>query len=302
MARCSARTIHFNPRAPCGARRPGAEVFYIDLADFNPRAPCGARLVQMLPPQLQPQFQSTRPVWGATMFSSKTAVSQPISIHAPRVGRDHIYTTKMDGREIFQSTRPVWGATDLLAQEYDTKNGFQSTRPVWGATIFVLLSFLAKKISIHAPRVGRDSEFRMDFVYFLNFNPRAPCGARRRKISRSERHCIFQSTRPVWGATEFQAFENYQPKHFNPRAPCGARRERLLKRCVVRCYFNPRAPCGARPGYVTNTFDGLKFQSTRPVWGATRMTEISRFDQDYFNPRAPCGARPRFYFHGISDG
>ena len=56
------------------------------------------------------EFQSTRPVWGATFDNLLDATGYPISIHAPRVGRD---------------------TTVLLFDE------FQS-------------------ISIHAPRVGRD--------------------------------------------------------------------------------------------------------------------------------------------------
>ena len=57
------------------------------------------------------QFQSTRPVRGATGAVGGHGVVQMISIHAPRAGRDEggyrglaIYFT-------FQSTRPVRGAT-----------------------------------------------------------------------------------------------------------------------------------------------------------------------------------------------
>ena len=35
--------------------------------------------------------------------------------------------------------------------------------------------------------------------------------------------------------------------------------------------FNPRAPCGARPAIVISMRDGDRFQSTRPVWGATAV-------------------------------
>ncbi len=56
---------NFNPRAPCGARRscrrsrsPGSY--------FNPRAPCGARQGVGVPAPLFIQFQPTRPLRGAT--------------------------------------------------------------------------------------------------------------------------------------------------------------------------------------------------------------------------------------------
>ena len=35
------------------------------------------------------EFQSTRPVWGATFLGEYDVISDVISIHAPRVGRDY---------------------------------------------------------------------------------------------------------------------------------------------------------------------------------------------------------------------
>ena len=103
----------FNPRAPCGARRSsrvrackrGVSIHAPRVGRdtehsrsrssarcFNPRAPCGAR--QNMAPVMRcfPEFQSTRPVWGATTGR-------------PRRG---------NGKS-FQSTRPVWGATLTIA-------------------------------------------------------------------------------------------------------------------------------------------------------------------------------------------
>ena len=56
---------------------------------------------------------------------------------------------------------------------------FQSTRPAWGATCPGPATRLCTAVSIHAPRVGRDTFFA-GAVAFLN---------------------LFQSTRPAWGAT-----------------------------------------------------------------------------------------------------
>ena len=39
------------------------------------------------------EFQSTRPVWGATDIKCARLMVLPISIHAPRVGRDHYCAT-----------------------------------------------------------------------------------------------------------------------------------------------------------------------------------------------------------------
>ena len=57
--------LHFNQRAPCGARR-SRPTIYLRGRYFNPRAPCGAR------PGVAPAknsywlFQPTRPLRGAT--------------------------------------------------------------------------------------------------------------------------------------------------------------------------------------------------------------------------------------------
>ncbi len=115
----------------------------------------GATLFRVPPHARMDQFQSTRPVWGATGVQRRPCGSWSVSIHAPRVGRDD---QKVDCSILvssFQSTRPVWGATQA---RFDQAMAFlfQSTRPVWGATL--------------------------------------PCWPLRRTI-------LFQSTRPVWGAT-----------------------------------------------------------------------------------------------------
>ena len=58
-------------------------------------------------------FQSTRPVWGATIEARILAWLANISIHAPRVGRDYALAVLVVNDMQFQSTRPVWGATLL---------------------------------------------------------------------------------------------------------------------------------------------------------------------------------------------
>ena len=62
---------------------------------------------------------------------------------------------------------------------------------------------------------------------------------------------------------------------FNPRAPYGARPLRWAF-VRLRVNFNPRAPYGAR--LVNNSNNGVvgpKFQSTRPIRGATCTKEVT---------------------------
>ena len=58
----------FNPRAPCGARRLRGGGGH-NHRRFNPRAPCGARPLLDAIREMAVQFQSTRPVWGATVHT-----------------------------------------------------------------------------------------------------------------------------------------------------------------------------------------------------------------------------------------
>ena len=101
-----------------------------------------------------------------------------ISIHAPRVGRDRRNEGGDACAKDFNPRAPC-GARRTVTFEIACGSVFQSTRPVWGATCLRHRVYAARKISIHAPRVGRDA--------LSTDAPRA----------RAE----FQSTRPVWGAT-----------------------------------------------------------------------------------------------------
>ena len=57
---------------------------------FNPLAPRGARPRSSERSTTHTRFQSTRPAWGETRRQGRGAHQQGISIHSPRVGRDHV--------------------------------------------------------------------------------------------------------------------------------------------------------------------------------------------------------------------
>ena len=133
------------------------------------------------------------------------------------------YQDQIAAALVFQSTRPARGATlESTFCSYGEK--FQSTRPARGATDTEAVLGRANSISIHAPREGRDFSPQRLPRNFPHFNPRAPRGARprppelpqsRRGISihapregrdhgccpTSGRSLVFQSTRPMRGAT-----------------------------------------------------------------------------------------------------
>ncbi len=175
-----------------------------------------------------------------------------------------VYTTK----GVFQSTRPVRGATSLSVSVCVGSYSFNPRAPCGARHVATIDSFRCVRVSIHAPRAGRDliqtflavvrllvsihapragRDHRADLhgKAGQRFNPRAPCGARHSGSHRQLKTPKFQSTRPVRGATGASLAFSATSSRFNPRAPCGARPSvRILTRSS--CRFNPRAPCGAR--------------------------------------------------------
>ena len=168
-------------------------------------------------------FQSTRPVRGATPYGKRIWQSVKVSIHAPRAGRDDAKKRKAKEMKCFNPRAPC-GA------RLEDGN--------------LCVSFYM--VSIHAPRAGRDCARGNGLACFNGFNPRAPCGARRQGVEPGVVDPLFQSTRPVRGATpvESTVAEGDRVSIHAPRA--GRDVEELLVTTPVK-----------------------KFQSTRPVRGAT---------------------------------
>ena len=79
---------YFNPRAPCGARLGGAGKETLTNEHFNPRAPCGARLSAWIFQPARRYFNPRAPCGARPEPRRRGAVCRPISIHAPRAGRD----------------------------------------------------------------------------------------------------------------------------------------------------------------------------------------------------------------------
>ena len=88
---------------------------------------------------MQALFQSTPPVWGATLYLSYVTV----------------------GYHLFQSTPPVWGATGHGLDPADVV-AISIHAPRVGGDGRAGVALAAGAISIHAPRVGGD-------VYVLYF-------------------------------------------------------------------------------------------------------------------------------------
>ena len=101
-----------------------------------------------------------------------------ISIHAPRMGSD--WTNRMRSRPWrFQSTLPGWGATPTTCIRAASRVYFNPRSPDGERPAQHFSVIKDTFISIHAPRMGSDGDYR-DGLQIEE---------------------VFQSTLPGWGAT-----------------------------------------------------------------------------------------------------
>ena len=171
------------------------------LRGISIHAPLAGRDGRLRVDRLRDLISIHAPLAGRDRCPAQCFPHEAISIHAPLAGRDEHPSPRRLLFGKFQSTHPLRGATVLLRISILPKRLFQSTHPLRGATIKGKAGGKARIISIHAPLAGRDltmAKFRLSTGHF---NPRAPCGARRRRSTRRRPTTRFQSTRPLRGAT-----------------------------------------------------------------------------------------------------
>ena len=171
---------------------------------------------------------------------------------------------------------------------------FQSTRPLRGATVGKGRHISAEPhFNPRAPCGARPLPTGQP-IFNTHFNPRAPCGARQDATEKAADKAaisihaplagrdeypgaadvlklIFQSTRPLRGATGAMAIIARLDGYFNPRAPCGARRRTNRHHAAIGRFQSTRPLRGATYTFQKNIFLFHIFQSTRPLRGATTM-------------------------------
>ena len=194
----------------------------------------------------------------------------------------------------FQSTRPLRGATGLPSCHF-SKCGFQSTRPLRGATGLPSCHFSKCGFQSTRPLRGATAFDFPNVRQQINFNPRAPYGARLTSLASKPRKLAFQSTRPLRGATS-RSERRSAPWYFNPRAPYGARLA-SFQRGGRHADISIHAPLTGRDQSVFNYDYGFADISIHaPLTGRDLALagRISPFPVN-FNPRAPYGARLMVY-------
>ena len=174
----------FNPRSPCGERRDNSGGATRG-GNFNPRSPCGERPSLIKITAIDGGISIHAPRVGSDRFGAATAPEdeQDISIHAPRVGSDWSSQCQKGFPSAFQSTLPVWGATLPKQGLQQVRRNFNPRSPCGERPRRSGPVQKAPGISIHAPRVGSD------LYHMVGSTPAT----------------VFQSTLPVWGATQIVA-------------------------------------------------------------------------------------------------
>ena len=172
----------------------------------------------LLDGKAEPKPRRTRPI--------RASRTRRISTHAPRAGSD-ARPTSSSSRTTYFNPRSPCGERPCRYGSSTPRASFQPTLPVRGAT----LEGVDEKpplpgISTHAPRAGSDSCGKRKTTWSRYFNPRSPCGERRRELGVLRR-----------------------PLHFNPRSPCGERRLHADSD-GARNIFQPTLPVRGATGSV----------------------------------------------------
>ena len=114
-----------------------------------------------------------------------------------------------------------------------------------GAVTQVLLDV----ISIHAPREGRDAVHCRTTGCPVDFNPRAPRGARQRYSADIAQQQYISIHAPREGRDGYLIHESRDYLQISIHAPREGRDLRRRRAVADHGDFNPRAPRGARPNF-----------------------------------------------------
>jgi len=177
-----------------------------------------------------------------------------------------------------------------------------------------------REVSIHAPRVGSDSQNSSRFAVGCCFNPRPPSGERRIHHQGLNRRTCVSIHAPRVGS-DFIASSAELMAGVSIHAPRVGSDQRLCRLRQRASGFNPRPPSGERRLLYRFSSHCFAFQSTPPEWGATdtqtlqyKQTIVSihapRVGSDQaanaraipdnsFNPRPPSGERLILGVHSV---
>ncbi len=167
----------FNPRAPRGARHDDGQSVLMPDEFQSTRPARGATAVTNPGLKAVVEFQSTRPARGATGRQHRPPADNHVSIHAPRAGRDrrrlgehppsrvsiHAPRAGRDRNPVVNQAlvrrfnpRAPRGARPTGASSPPAGRGFNPRAPRGARRPRLRSHTLTPRVSIHAPRAGRD--------------------------------------------------------------------------------------------------------------------------------------------------
>lgn len=149
---------------------------------FNPPTPCGAGRRLSVIWFSGSEFQSTRPVRGGT--SQRIPNNRAHTVFNPPApcGAGSLRPSCQPSQPCFNPPSPRWGRDDAGSHSAALPHGFFNppSSPEEGHLLLVQCTCL-RRISIHAPRAGRDQFPGQQAVEQCNFNPPTQCGTRPQK-------------------------------------------------------------------------------------------------------------------------
>ena len=145
-------------------------------------------------------FQSTHPGWGATYFNSQVSDDVKVSIHAPRVGCDSVWSVAPCVYSSFNPRTPGGVRLNLTMIPFFIEC-FNPRTPGGVRRDALWTAFCSQCVSIHAPRVGCDTAALLVGNLGIQFQSTHPgWGATYEHLLIGNVE-MFQSTHPGWGAT-----------------------------------------------------------------------------------------------------
>ena len=124
------------------------------------------------------------------------------------------------------------------------------------------------------PREGHDFKIIGIASKDINFNPRAPRGARHYAREWANRMFLISIHVPREGHDIYVAGRKITPPKFQSTCPARGTTIVISSARISRQNFNPRAPRGARRERAASDFNVYQFQSTCPARGTTACHNV----------------------------
>ena len=185
---------------------------------------------------------------------------------------------------------PHAGSDSWLSLFTNCAFSFQSTPPMRGATCCLFKSLYHLFYFNPRPPCGERRKYRLILPHQSGFQSTPPMRGATAPPCKKKRLALFQSTPPMRGATLY-SFSSTITRIISIHAP-HAGSDLLTKiSSAGMLYFNPRPPCGERLQGTYTFSQPMRISIHAPHAGSDRLRPCSCTSRRNFNPRPPCGER-----------